>query len=326
MSLANHQYDAIMREYNQKQFKNKNIADRHYQEVCEKIPEFSTLQKEEADTALFYGKQILEGNPDASAGLDAALNNIVGKRKSLLKAHGYPEDYLDIKFDCNICQDTGYTNNNEQCSCFRKAAIDLLYSQSQRLDLYKKENFSTFSLDYYSDKKIDPKSNRTMREMARDAFRLCKVFTDSIDISHGNLLIVGPTGVGKSFLANCVAKELIDSIHSVIHLDAPTFFKNLADYHFGKTDEDMETFSLYNCDCLIVDDLGAELLNSLVVSSLWECIEHRRLARKSTVFTTNLTLEEIQEKYNDRTFSRLISDYTYIRLDGDDIRFIKKTL
>lgn len=326
MSLANHQYDAIMRQYNKKQLKNKRISDMHYQEVCDRIPEFNELDRTEADLALRYGKLMINGSTSASEELEVALNDIQNKRIQLLVANGYPKDYLDLKFDCHICRDTGYTDNRTPCTCFKKAAVTLLYDQSLKQDIYKKENFDTFSLNYYSDTQVDSKSGKTMRAQAKAAYITCRKFSDTIDTVHGNLLIYGPTGVGKSFLANCIAKSLIDSIHSVIHLDAPSFFKLLADYHFRSNEESIDRTALYDCDCLIVDDLGAELLNNFVISSLCECIEHRRLTKKSTVFTSNLDQAKLKERYEDRTFSRLISDYTFIRLDGDDIRLIKKTL
>ena len=326
MSLANHQYDAIMRRYNQIQLKNKRIADMHYQEVCEKIPEFRELALKEADLALHYGKLILGGQKDASEKLENALNEIKQKRSELLISNGYEKNYTEIQFDCDKCHDTGYTKDMKPCTCFRKAAVSLLYDQSTKQDLYKTENFNTFSLDYYSDTIKDSNTGKTMRELAKEAYCKCVCFTENFDTTLANLVICGPTGVGKSFLANSIAKELIDSIHSVIHLDAPSFFKVLADYHFRNNDEQTELPAIYDCDCLIVDDLGAELINNFVVSSLCECVERRRMAKKSTIFTTNLLLSELQEKYQDRTFSRLIADYTFIRLDGDDIRLLKKNL
>lgn len=326
MSLANHQYDAIMRRYNQIQLKNKRIADMHYQEVCEKVPEFNELALKEADLALHYGKLILAGHENASEQLEAALNEIKFKRAELLEAYGYPKNYTEIQFDCDICQDTGYTKDMKPCTCFKKAAVSLLYDQSAKQDLYKKENFNNFSLDYYSDTATDPNSGKTMRELAKEAYCKCMCFAENFDTSWSNLVICGPTGVGKSFLANCIAKELIDSIHSVIHMDAPSFFKVLADYHFRSNDDTTSLPAIYDCDCLIVDDLGAELVNNFVVSSLCECVERRRMAKKATIFTTNLLPSELKEKYQDRTFSRLIADYTFIRLDGDDIRLLKKNL
>lgn len=326
MSLANHQYDAVMRRYNRTQLKNKRIADMHYQEVCDKVPEFKELEIKEADTALHYGRLILCGNSEASEKMEAALNEIKEKRQELLSKNGYPKNYTDIKFDCDICHDTGYTDDMKPCTCFKKAAVELLYDQSMKQDLYRKENFNSFSLDYYSDTEINPNTGKSMRDLAREAYQKCMAFTEYFDTIWANLIICGPTGVGKSFLANSIAKELIDSIHSVIHLDAPTFFKVLADYHFRNSDDNNELPAIYDCDCLIVDDLGAELVNNFVVSSLCECIERRRIAKKATVITTNLGPGELKEKYLDRTFSRLIADYTFIRLDGDDIRLLKKNL
>ena len=325
MSLANYQYDAIMRDYNRKQFANKRIADRRYEEVCKTIPAFAALAQEESAVTLRYGEQMLHGASDASEALSEALRHIDEQKSLVLVQHGYPADYLDTPCSCPKCHDTGYIDDVTPCSCFRKAAVALLYDQSARQDIYKRENFKTFSLDYYSDTRIDPVSGKTMRQQAKEALLICRRFAEELDQKHGNLILYGPTGVGKTFLANSIAKYLIDTIHSVVHLDAPAFFKALADDHFRSKEDDGSAAGFSACDCLIVDDLGAELLNSFVVSSLCECIEYRRLHGKSTVFTTNLGPAELKAQYQDRVFSRLIADYTFLHLDGDDIRLLIKT-
>ena len=324
MSLANYQYDALMRAYNKKQLANKHTADRRYEEICKKIPAFNALVQKEADLTLHFGELMINGNLTASDELADALDKINTEKNNLLVRNGYPKNYLEIPCSCQKCHDTGYIDNITPCSCFKKAAVALLYDQSAKQDIYDKENFKTFSLRFYSDTQIDEISGKTMRSQAADAYHVCKRFAANIDKSHDNLMIYGPTGVGKTFLANCIAKSLIDTIHSVIHLDAPAFFKKLADDHFHNSSED-DASGFYDCDCLIVDDLGAELTNNFVISSLCECIEHRRLSGKATVFTTNLNPSEIKLQYMDRTFSRLISDYTFLHLDGDDIRLLIKT-
>ena len=53
----------------------------------------------------------------------------------------------------------------------------------------------------------------------------CHRFVDDFSTEHGNLLFTGPTGVGKTFLTNCIARELIDRYYSVIYLSANDLFE-----------------------------------------------------------------------------------------------------
>ena len=83
---------------------------------------------------------------------------------------------------------------------------------------------------------------------------------------------------------------------------------------------------LYNCDLLIIDDLGTETVNSFVASSLFALINERHLRKKSTIISTNLSLEQIRDIYSDRVFSRIANSYSLLKLIADDIRIQKKQL
>ena len=97
---------------------------------------------------------------------------------------------------------------------------------------------------------------------------------------------------------------------------------------FDKQDVDAQNMFelIYNCDCLIIDDLGTELPNSFTVSQLFICLNERILRQKSTIISTNLALDDIKTIYSERTFSRISSNYTILRITGDDIRIQKKII
>ena len=75
---------------------------------------------------------------------------------------------------------------------------------------------------------------------------------------------------------------------------------------------------------MIIDDLGTEMPNSFTISQLFLCLNERILRRRSTMISTNLTLSQIAEIYSERTFSRISSSFTMLKLFGDDIRIQKK--
>ena len=142
-----------------------------------------------------------------------------------------------------------------------------------------------------------------------------------------NLLFYGDTGVGKTFLSNCVAKELLDQGYSVIYFTAFQFFDILSKGVFQKdTDAIAAHQNIYDCDLLIIDDLGTEFANAFTSSQLFLCVNERILRNKSTIISTNLNMSDLAEMYSERVPSRITSNYTVIKLFGDDIRILKRRM
>lgn len=325
MGLKNSQYDAIIREYNKKQLQSKHIQDQRLREIYEALPEIRELDASVSSLSVAGVKSLLGGNEDALASSREKIEQLSRKRKDILKANGYPEDYLELQHTCRDCQDTGYIGN-EKCHCFKQATIDMLYTQSNIRDVLERENFGTFSYEYYSDDQINPATGLSSLSTIRNAVSECRRFIDTFDTSFRNLFFYGDTGVGKTFLSNCIAKELIDSSHSVIYFSAFQLFDIFAKSTFHKDEEadDMNQY-IFDCDLLIIDDLGTELTNSFVSSQLFLLVNERLLRKKATIISTNLPIDVFIETYSERTFSRISSNYTMMKLIGDDIR-IKKRL
>lgn len=326
MALKNMQHDMIMRSYEQKRLRNQNLLLQRYNEIYEQIPEFKKLQDSISFLSVQQAKKLLDGDEQALSTLHSELQTLFDKKLQLLISNGYPADYLDEIYDCPICKDTGYVDNHK-CSCFKKAVTELLYAQSNLEEILQKENFHTFSLKYYSDNYIDPNTGRTSLATMKEALQVCHDFVDRFDTEFNNLFLYGDTGVGKTFLSNCIAKELIDKTYSVIYFTAFELFDVFAKSKFGK-DETAEVMNshIFDCDLLIIDDLGTELTNSFTTSQLFLCLNERLLRKKSTIISTNLALDTFSELYSARTFSRITSNYKILKLIGDDIRIKKKLM
>ena len=149
------------------------------------------------------------------------------------------------------------------------------------------------------------------------------------DEVYRNLYLYGTVGTGKSFLSVCIARELLESGHSVLYFSAAALFDRLSMYSFDpKVREELRSFTsdLYGCDLLIIDDLGTELTSQFISAQLFTCLNERHLSRKSTVISTNLSLKEMQARYSDRVFSRITNDYDLYKLTGNDIRVLKRRL
>ena len=114
----------------------------------------------------------------------------------------------------------------------------------------------------------------------------------------------------------------------VIYFSASQLFDTLSKSTFDKdSTEALSGISedIYECDLLIIDDLGTELTNAFVSSRLFSCLNNRHMRKKATIITTNLSLGELRDRYSDRIFSRITSNYTVCKLTGSDIRMKKKT-
>ena len=265
---------------------------------------------------------------DASAAAEYRRENhsLAEQKRALLTESGYSRDYLDPIYHCSLCKDTGYIGQ-ERCRCFQQAVIDLLYSNSNMEKILARENFQMFREEYYSDKMM-PDGLPSPRANIRKILQHCRGFLDRFP-NHENILFQGSTGVGKTFLSHCIAKEIIDQGYTCVYTTAFQLFDDLAKRTFQKEKEEDTEHSLdmiFQCDLLIIDDLGTEMTNKFVISQLFQCLNERLIQEKSTIISTNLSIKQFRDTYSERIFSRLIESYSWHKIYGDDIRFRKSNL
>ncbi|MGN0349807.1 MAG: ATP-binding protein [Roseburia sp.] len=324
MPLTNSQYDEIVREYDARQLKNQHLLQAKTEDAYRRIPRLKEIDDAIASCSVAQAKRLLDGDQAALDDLRSQLLAYRAKKADLLATHGFPADYFTPVYTCADCKDTGFING-KRCHCFQQAAINLVYTQSNLKDILQKENFRTFSFAYYSDSVINPATGMSALMTAKDAVAKCHAFIDSFDDTFSNLYLYGDTGVGKTFLSNCVAKELMDGGYSVIYFTAFQLFDILSKGVFQKDADAIAAHqNIFNCDLLILDDLGTELTNSFTTSQLFLCLNERILRRKSTIISTNLGMNQLADLYSERVLSRISSSYTLIKLFGDDIRILKK--
>ena len=327
MALSNEQYDALMREYNHKQSRNSRIVSYRTKELYSAVPSLTQLDEEVSKisissiTAIFSGKDIAT----ASAESKKNLEELKMRRINLMKSAGFPEDYLEPPYDCPDCKDTGYING-ERCHCFKQAAINIVYKQSNINNILSKENFDAFDLDVYDNDYFEDGSELSARANAEIALEKATNFVQNFREKGGNLLLLGRTGCGKTFMSNCIAKALLDQGISVIYFTSSEIFRVFEEQTFKKNANVAELHDhIFDCDLLIIDDLGTEFQNSFTTARLFQCLNERLLRNKSTIISTNLKLEELRDTYSERITSRVFSNYEVIKLIGNDIR-IKKVI
>ena len=328
MSRKTDTYNRIMASYEQTRDRNKAKQKARYASLCERFPRIEEIDREINMLGIKSVQASILDPKNASVianELSQKIAVLKAEKDSLINSSGISEGYLDLDYDCSLCKDTGYTGN-EKCICLKNKLLNANYDMSNIKNILEFENFKTFNINYYS-KEIDEDYGTSPRTNALAnldyAMEFCSSFGDG-----KNLMILGEPGLGKTFLCNCIAKDILDKGHTVIYITSWQLFKKLADATF-RCEDDEEAYKdtlddILSCDLLIIDDLGTELANSFTVSELFNILNLRFGNSLSTILSTNLSLEELTEKYSERVTSRIIGSCDILRFFGDDIRILKK--
>lgn len=324
MALTASQYDAIMREFNQRRLNNRYLQEQRIHEVYDAIPELSELDGAIVDLTMKRATATLslaDAQADSLEDYAKDIERIANRRTALLMQHGYDPAYLEPIYDCPHCKDSGYVDG-AKCSCLRKAETDLFYSQSNNKNINIRETFENFRFDLYSSTLVDSSTGMNSLASITNIYNTCVNFCNTFsDLDGRNLLFYGDSGLGKTYLTNCIANKVTLDGFSVIYLTATELFDLFSKSAygretngFGRIDEIME------CDLLIIDDLGTEVVSSFTNSKLFYCINDRILKKASTIISTNLPLNKLYEQYSDRIFSRIIQSYKTLKFFGENIR------
>lgn len=312
----------IEREYEELRRENNRILEFRTSKIYSEIPQIKEIDEFIKNIGFIAAKeQILNPSEDARERANAEIIALRGKKESLLKNAGYSRDYLDEIYSCNKCKDTGKLPNGKRCSCMENKLARELYNISNLSYTLKRENFNTFDLgvfskEKYNDEDLSPRENMEMiLKISRD---FIKTFNDEND---RNLLFYGPTGQGKTFMLNCIAKELLDENVNVVYQTAFTLCEVMEEQKFRRTEiSNLKYSQLFSSDLLIVDDLGIEMTNSFTASGIFNIINKRLLGGKKTLISTNLSPKELSSTYTDRVFSRVFQKFIPIKFYGNDLR------
>ncbi len=259
------------------------------------------------------GKELLE---------KARIQNLeLQQERALLAYENFEEGYLDETPICEVCGGTGYIGAT-MCECLAE-----LCRQEQKKEISiltgGKESFSQFRLDYYSDY-TDAKYGASPRAIMERNFQSCKRYAMSFSPNSGNLLFIGGTGLGKTFLSACIARAVADRGYSVVYETAGHLFSKLEQAKFSGSEEARREIVKYNtCDLLILDDLGTEMPGQFVTAALYGLINDRLLANKPMVISTNLNVDELTRRYSPQIASRLHGSFNRLTFVGEDIRVLK---
>jgi len=243
------------------------------------------------------------------------------RERALLAAEHFEEGFLDDSPICDRCGGSGYLGT-QMCECLRE-----LCRQEQKKEVSilsgSKETFSQFKLEYYPDR-VDPKYGASPRTIMERNFQKCRTYAATFHLNSGNLLFVGGTGLGKTFLSACVARVVADRGYSVVYETANHLFAKLEQAKFSPTEESRrEAAKLTECDLLIIDDLGTEMPGQFVTAALYSLLNDRILKGLPMVISTNLNVEEMSRRYSPQIASRLHGGFQRLTFVGEDIRVMK---
>lgn len=315
---------AAKRELASKRMEHEAEIERRTAEVYAKSPrikeidaQISTLVAELIGTAFepaSQGRRAVE--------MTAKRNALRDERRSELVKAGFREDYLDFEPMCPLCNDTGFLGT-KMCDCLKS-----LYSAAQRASLSSllkmgNETFDSFKLTYYDD---TPSADTGIspRKYMEIVFETCVRYADRFGKNSMNLFLNGAPGLGKTFLSACIARVVADNGYSVVYDVAGSIFTKYEDLKFSKVedlDEPRDDIRRYlECDLLIIDDLGTEMTTQQTIAALYDIINTRLITSRKTIVNSNLTMDEMHERYSMQIMSRLEGEYQVLTFFGEDIR------
>ncbi|MTI46232.1 ATP-binding protein [Sporosalibacterium faouarense] len=318
----------ILKEYEE----NRNIAKyqqrKRQEEVYLRVPRVKEIDEEISRTGFLISKEILK-NPDSYEKnvqiIKNKMDNLKAEKAFLMTENNIPLEYLDINYKCNKCNDTGFLENGKKCSCFKQALINEAYKMSNLQATLRKENFQNFDISLFSPEHFN-EEDLTPRQNMMEILNICEGFCFNFDQDNDeNLLFYGTTGLGKTFMSNCIAKALLDKGKIVIYQTAFKILEIVESHRFNKdyngkiSKEDYNL--LFEADLLIIDDLGTELTNSFTNTEIFNIVNSRLIKGNKTIISTNLSPIEIANIYTERIFSRIFSKFTPLKFFGPDLRW-----
>lgn len=317
----------ILNEYEKKRDRAHYDQRIRQEKVYLKVPKIKQLDNEISNTGFLISKAILE-NPNCYEAkvreIKDKMEKLKMKKAVLLTENNIPLEYLDIKYECNRCKDTGFLKNGEKCNCLKQALVSRAYKMSNVEQTLKKENFRSFDINIFPDTPFEGE-RLSPRENMLNILAIAEGFVGNFNEDNGeNLLFYGSTGLGKTFMCNCIAKSLIDKNYMVIYQTAFKILEIIESHRFRRNEklfDDMDYELLFTSDLLIIDDLGTEVANTFTNAEIFNIVNTRLLNGSKTIISTNLTPKEISETYTDRVFSRVLEKFIPLKFYGPDLRW-----
>lgn len=321
MSYNRQNYIRISEEYRSKYRAAEIRADERTNEIHMLVPEIAKIDAQLSGLSSNIMAAVMNGKENIADAIERIRKNNVEmqqKRRELLVGNGYSADYTEPHYECSKCGDTGFVDNTI-CDCMKQALILAGYESAGIAPLIGKCNFESFSLDYY---RTSPEHYERMKTV----FEKIHSYAEGFNMKSGNLLLVGGTGLGKTHLSVAVAKRVVEKGYDVVYSPATAMLSDFEYQRFGNSasgSESADTSRYFNCELLVIDDLGTEVNNQFTTNCLYNIINARLNSGLPTVISTNLVSNELRSRYWDRITSRIFGEYNIMAFLGKDVRMQK---
>jgi DNA replication protein DnaC len=334
-------HSKIQRDYDKKRRRNMDELQSRKMEVFQKVPDIQKNEELVASIGLAYSKGILLGktSTDSLNELTQKIQRYQEEKRSLLESNGFHGDYLELRYDCAFCKDTGFVEAEIsvgflKCSCYKQQLIHFIYEKSNLANLETK-NFRFFEINRYTDQLDEKKYGITIsprQNMSKIVDKAKEFIENFTNYEYKGLLFVGRTGTGKTFLSNCIAKDLMDRGKTVLYLSSPQLFHMLKNYRTSSWENQKQEDEAYNyimeAELLVIDDLGIENVTTARYSEFLTILNTRASndARRpcKTIISSNLGYKELLDLYTERVLSRIIGDFLSLKFVGEDLRVAPK--
>ena len=315
----------IARDYERDRARAQQLARERAQALYVKNPRIREIEREISAQGFRLAKIVLgELELEAAHDIRARQKELSKERDELFEQLGTTREYLENTHRCKLCKDTGFVNN-VHCQCFKAKLVERFYNISNVSKSIESENFGTFTFEYYSDENFG--RGRSQLDNMTINHAAARDFAARFPNVSANLLFYGDAGLGKTFLCNCIAHEVLKAGYLVIYVTAPQLFKKIENKRFGGDEEEHAETQLdliYDADLLIIDDLGSEFSTVVTKAELFNILNSRLLEKKPIVISTNLSYEDFRDNYSDRIYSRVFGEFELLKFFGEDIRMLKK--
>lgn len=319
MAFAKEIYAAVNADFAQRREAALNLQGQRKDEAYGLFPRLLEIERLLSLTSLELASQVAAGGgvKESIAAIMKKNKELQEERQDILLAGGYDAGYLDIGYSCPECMDTGFIGSR-MCACYEKALKKTAYEKSLLATAMPEARFENFHLDYYSDEPDE--TGIPPRERMESVLDFTLNFCREFERQKRSLLFLGATGLGKTFLSGCISRELTSRGKIVVYDTAYSIFSLLEKEKFNRDSEEADISALFDCDLLIMDDLGAEMQTAFTKSALYNLINTRLLKNKLTLISTNYSMTELEQIYTPRIISRIFGEYVFLRFAGEDIR------
>lgn len=311
--MSNYIYEKAKAEIEARRNGARAEADYRSELIREKSPEVAKIDAELSQTGMLIFKTACNGGDITP--IKERNKALQARRRQIILSLGYPEDYTDVKYHCTDCSDSGFVDGVKMCKCLRELIVKGRIEASAMGRLMETQTFDSFDLSCYSyDKKVSERMSAILA--------MAKGYVRDFGKRRDNLLLIGPTGTGKTHISTAIAAELIhkgydviyDSTHNILSDFEADRFRN----NYGR--EENKSDKYLDCTLLIMDDLGAEFVNQFTVSALYNLLNARQNKGLATIISTNLSSEDLARRYEDRIYSRIIGTARILPFEGKDRR------